>query len=193
MTFDPNAPINPSKPKVISIVREPEPVAEPVVAPQQSHAEVRTQALARAKADNAGPYSFDYPASYFHCFVGEESSRWDFDTLASIGRVIKEPRFKLLWIEALDSHDVVPLNGKFVRTGGAYCAQSGCWVSKDGSRIPLADFREAVDARIAELGLSFVAVYAWAVAVNPCSIADERLFDSLSFDEKMKKFKTEEK
>jgi hypothetical protein len=143
-------------------------------------AELRSAAIERSRAANAGEYSFNHPASYFESLVGEQSSEFDLGTLKTASTMLQLPG--LYWASTWGNH--------WVWRQGRYNGRTGRWVS-DGQEVTIVieDLRKAVDERIASLGLSKLAVYVWALSAHHHDEA--KVFWSQHLEDRIKPFRRE--
>jgi hypothetical protein len=110
----------------------------------------RERATAYCKIINApgAQYGFQYHESYYRDFAGPETSLWDAEHWVFVAEVLETPILKNI------KH----------KMGNRYDARLGKFVSKadtDVVFLSLQELKDAVDARIAELGLSKVLIWEW--------------------------------
>jgi|SRR5579872_2346783 len=156
MSFDPNRTAN------LFIVPEganesPRTPRTSPIAKSQSDAEriasARARAIASSKESNAHPiYSFDYPQSHWQDFAGSETSSWDAGVLVCIANILETPILK---------------NGPNAwQPEHQYDRTTGMFHFSDAPSVSIKELKDAIDARIAELGLSKVKIWEWYADVR---------------------------
>jgi hypothetical protein len=110
------------------------------------------------------PYGCLHDSAWWTDLAGPESSSYDAATLKTL--------LEILGVES-------KLEG--------YDRALGAWVSKGGASVSITDVRNQVDARIAELGVSKVKL--WAYIDSRPDFDEAREFRKLSFEQRMNRFR----
>ena len=141
---------------------------------------LRGEAIERSKRFNDGEYSFGYPKSHYESLAGEESSAWDFGTLKTICSLIELPG---PWFRTKGDQIFY-----WMWRDGKYNSRTGVWSADHKDvRVSIAALKEAVNARIAALGLDPVALYRWSTEGH--DEAESRKVRHMSLAEKIERFR----
>ena len=130
---------------------EPETKQFPAAPNEDRIASARERAITRSKESNNSKYGFGYSAAHWTDFAGPETSAFDAAVLVSIAEILEVPILK---------------RSKFMWQSEHYDARTGQFNLSDTPAVSIQELKSAVDNRIAELGLSKVAIWEWYADVR---------------------------
>jgi hypothetical protein len=111
-------------------------------------ASAKARAMQISKENNrpGAQYGCDHHESYYQDFSGPETSWWFANILVCFAEILEAPILK---------------RSRWVWTHDKYDPRTGNYILSDAPAVTIAELKSAIDARIAELGLSKVAIWEW--------------------------------